>query len=130
MAVAALLLPLAALAVLRPGTPQEVSYVWSAQCLVLPPVLAWAVLKELRRPVWWLARKVAPAVVATAAMALVVVLLQNAFAMPPLARLLAAASGGAAAYAAAAWLALGGRLPRALLTSTPTPRSSPQPGWA
>ena len=130
VAVAALLLPLAALAVLRPGTPQEVSYVWSAQCLVLPPVLAWAVLKELRRPVWWLARKVAPAVVATAAMALVVVLLQNAFAMPPLARLLAAASGGAAAYAAAAWLALGGRLPRALLTSTPAPRSSPQPGRA
>ena len=130
VAVAALLLPLAALAVLRPGTPQEVSYVWSAQCLVLPPVLAFVVLRELRRSIWWLARKVAPAVVATAIMALVVLLLQNAFMMPPLMRLLVTASGGAAAYAAAAWAALGGRLPRALLTSSPAPRPSQQPSRA
>jgi PST family polysaccharide transporter len=129
-AVAALVLPLAALAVLRPGTPQEVSYVWSAQCLILPPVLAWIVLEELRRPAWWLARKVAPAVAATAAMALAVLLLRNALALPPPARLVVAASGGAVAYAAAAWLALGGRLPRALLTAAPAPRFSQQPSPA
>jgi hypothetical protein len=47
------------------------------------------------------------------------VLLQGAFAMPPLARLLASASVGAAVYAAAAWVALGRRLPRVLLTTEP-----------
>jgi O-antigen/teichoic acid export membrane protein len=127
VAVASLLIPLAALALVRPGTPLEASLVWSAQCLVLPPVLAWMVLEELRRPVGWLARRVAPAAVATAAMALAVLAVQSAVAMPPLPRLLASASAGAAAYLAVAWAALGRRLPCALLASTPAPRFTQQP---
>ena len=129
VALAHLLIPLAALALVRPETPLEASYVWSAQCLIVPPVLAFVILRELRRPVGWLARKVAPAVVATAAMALAVLLLQSALAMPPFLRLLASASAGAAVYAAVAWVALGRRLPRALLTTAAAPAPAPnQPG--
>ena len=117
VAVALLVVPLAALALFRPTTPLGAAYVWSAQCLVVPPVLAWIVLRELRRPLRWLARKVAPAVVATAAMALAVLAVQSAFAMPPLARLSASASLGAAVYATVAWVALGRRWPRGLLTA-------------
>ncbi len=127
VAVALLVIPLAALALVRPETPLEAALVWSAQCLVVPPVLAFLVLRELRRPVRWLARKVAPAVAATAAMALAVLVVQHAIAMPPLARLLAGASAGAAVYAAVAWAALGRRLPRALLT---TPAPAPRPPGA
>lgn len=119
VAVALLLVPLAALAVVRPDTPLEAASVWSAQCLVVPPVLAFLVLRELRRPLRWLARKAAPAAVATAAMAMAVLALQGAFSMSPLVRLAASASLGAAVYAAVAWLALGRRLPRALLTTAP-----------
>ncbi len=121
VAVAFFVIPLAALALIRPETPLEASLVWSAQCFIVPPVLAWIVLRELGRPPTWLARKVAPAVAATSAMAVAVLLLQNAFAMPPPLRLLASASAGAAVYAAVAWAALGGRLPRAVLTSVPLP---------
>ena len=121
VAVASLVIPLAALALIRPETPLEASLVWSAQCFIVPPVLAWIVLRELGRPLTWLARKVAPAVAATSAMALAVLLLQNAFAMPPPVRLMASAFAGAAVYAAVAWAALGGRLPRAVLTSMPLP---------
>jgi PST family polysaccharide transporter len=119
VAVAHFVIPLAALAAVRPETALEAALVWSAQCFIVTPVLAFVVLRELRRSVWWLARSVAPAVIATAAMALAVLLLQGAFDMPPVARLLASASVGAAVYAAAAWLALGRRLPRVLLTTEP-----------
>jgi O-antigen/teichoic acid export membrane protein len=126
VAVASLLIPLAALGLLRPETPLEAAFAWSAQCLVIPPVLAWIVLREVRRSAGWLARRVVPAVVATAAMALVVLALQSALEMPPLARLLATASAGAAVYAVVAWVALGRRLPRVLLTAAaPAPN---QPG--
>jgi PST family polysaccharide transporter len=128
VAFASLLLPLASLALLRPETPLEASYVWSAQCLILPPLLAWVVLRDLRRPVWWLARKAVPAVVATAAMTLAVLALQSAYAMPPLARLLASASAGAVVYVAVAWVALGRRLPRALLTVEAPARLPDQAG--
>jgi O-antigen/teichoic acid export membrane protein len=125
VAVAHLVVPLAALALVRPDTPLEAALVWAAQCLLVPPVLAFVVLRELRRPVSWLARKVAPAVAATAAMALAVLAVQNAFAMPPPARLLASVAAGAAVYAAVAWVALGRRLPRALLTTPTGPRRAP-----
>lgn len=129
IAVAFLTVPLVALAVVRPATPLEAAFVWSAQCLFVPPVLAWVVLRELKRPVRWLARKVAPAAAAaataTAIMALVVLLLHGATAAPPLLRLATAACGGVLFYAAAAWLALGRRLPRALLTSAPAPPTPP-----
>ena len=117
VAVAHLAVPLAALALVRPDTPLEAALVWAAQCLLVPPVLVFVVLRELRRPLSWLVRSVAPAVAATAAMALAVLAVQNAFAMPPLPRLLAAGGVGAAVYAAVAWVALGGRLPRSLLTA-------------
>jgi O-antigen/teichoic acid export membrane protein len=120
MAVALLLVPLAALAVLRPETPMEAALAWSVQCAIVPPVLGAIVLRELRRPPGWLARRVAPAVVATAAMALVVLALQSATATAPaLGRLLASASIGGAVYLGVAWAALGWRLPRALRTMAP-----------
>lgn len=120
-AVASLVIPLAALAVWRPETPLGAAYVWSVQCLVMPPVLAWIVLRELGRPVRWLAWRVAPAAVATAAMSVTVLALHNAFAMPPLTRLLASAFLGTAVYVAVAWAALGRRLPPALMTVAPAP---------
>jgi PST family polysaccharide transporter len=128
VAVAHLVIPLAALALVRPGTPLEAALVWAAQCVLVPPVLAFVVLRELRRPVSWLARKVAPAAAAAAAMALAVLAVQNAFSMPPPARLLASAAAGAAVYAAVAWAALGRRLPRALLTAAPQPPGRPPSG--
>jgi hypothetical protein len=84
--------------------------------LVLPPVLAWAVLRELRRPARWLARRIAPGRAATAAMAAAVLAVQDTAlaSWPHLARLLVCAAVGAMAFVGVAWLALGGRLPRAL----------------
>jgi hypothetical protein len=102
--------------------------VWSAQCLLVPPVLAFVVLRELRRPLSWLARRVGPAAVATAAMAAAVLALQNAVPMTPSARLLASASVGAAVYVAVAWLALGRHLPRALLTASAGGPAPQRPG--
>ena len=116
IAVASLLLPLLALALLRPQTPEGVALTWAVPGLVLPPVLAWAVLRELQRPALWLARRIAPGVAATAAMAAAVLAVQGTAlaSWPPLARLLACAAVGAMAFVGVAWLALGGRLPRAL----------------
>lgn len=124
-AVAHLAVPLAALALVRPETPLGAAAVWSVQCLVVPPVLAFVVLRELRRPVGWLARKAAPAVLATAVMALAVLAAQAALApAPPAARLVAAVCVGGAVYLAVAWVAIGRRLPRALL---PAPPAAPGP---
>jgi O-antigen/teichoic acid export membrane protein len=115
VAAASLLMPLLALALLRPQTPEGVALTWAVQSLVLPPVLAWAALRELRRPALWLARRVAPGVAVTAAMAAAVLAVQGATpAVPPLARLLVCAAAGATVFAGAAWLVLCGRLPRAL----------------
>lgn len=130
LALAALILPLAALLLFRPDTPQEVAIVWSAQSLMLPPVIAWLVLAELGRPVWWLARQVAPAILAAAVMAAAVLLLQRGLAMPPAVRLLASAGLGAVVYGATAWLALGCRLPSGLRTGPTGPPLIPQPGRA
>jgi PST family polysaccharide transporter len=130
VAVAHLAIPLAALALVRPDTPLEAALVWAAQCVLVPPVLAFVVLRELRRPLSWLARKVAPAVAATAAMALAVLAVQNALALPQPTRLLAGVAAGATVYAAVAWVALGRRLPPALLTTAPAtagPRPVPAP---
>ncbi len=68
--------------------------------------------------------------VATATMVLVVLLLQGALPTPPFVRLVASAGVGAALYAAVAWVALGRRLPRALLSSAPASRFAQQPGLA
>ena len=118
IALASLLIALLALALLRPQTPEGVALTWAVPGLVLPPVLAWAVLRELRRPASWLARRIAPGAAATAAMAVVVLAVQGAApALPPLARLLVCAAVGATAFAGVAWLALGRRLPPALAAS-------------
>lgn len=114
VAIASLCVPLLALVLLRPETPAGAALAWSAQCVVLPPILAALVLRELRHPPLWLVRKVAPAVAATLAMALVVVALRDGLDLAPAARLLVMVPAGAATYAAVAWLLLGRRLPRAL----------------
>ena len=89
--------------------------VWGAQCLLFAPVLAWVVLRQLRRSLFWLGRKVAPGVLATAAMAVVVALIEQGLDLPPIARVLASVGVGGLTYVAVAWLALGGKLPPALL---------------
>jgi O-antigen/teichoic acid export membrane protein len=112
---AALVLQILGLVLLRPGTPEAIAVVWIIPlCFVLPGLLL-VVLQELRRPVSWLARHVAPAVLATVTMAAVVLLpVQHALDLPALPSLVLAVGAGAAAFAAAAWVALGRRLPAAL----------------
>jgi O-antigen/teichoic acid export membrane protein len=127
-AIALLVVPLAALLLVQPETPRDAAFAWSAQCLLVPPVLAWMVLRELRRSLRWLARRVAPAVVATAAMALAVLVVQSAVAAPPLPHLLFSVLAGMAVYVAVAWLALGRRRPRALVTAVPASAPSAAAG--
>jgi O-antigen/teichoic acid export membrane protein len=125
VAVALLLVPLAALAVVRPDTPFEAAVAWSVQCLVVPPVLAVVVLRELRRTPAWLAGRVAPGAGAAAAMAAAVAVLHASVALPPASRLAASIALGAAVYAGVAWLALGRRWPSALRTSAQRSASPP-----
>ena len=128
VAIALLVVPFAALLLVQPETPREAAFAWSAQCLLVPPVLAWMVLRELGRPLRWLARRVAPAVIATAAMALAVLAVQSAVAAPPLPHLLVSVLAGMEVYAVVAWLALGRRRPRAMVTAVPASASSPAAG--
>ena len=110
----ALLVPLAALLLLRPTTPEGAAFAWAAQSLLLPPVFTWLVLREVRRPLTWLLARIAPAVVATAAMAAVVIAVQGALALGPAAELAASMLAGGASYVAVALALLRGRAPRAL----------------
>jgi O-antigen/teichoic acid export membrane protein len=110
----ALAVPLVALLLLQPATPSEAAFAWAAQSLLLPPVFTWLVLREMRRPLSWLLARIAPAIVATAAMAAVVMTMQQALGLGPAAELAASAAIGLATYAAAAFALLGGRPPRAL----------------
>lgn len=115
VALASLAVPLLALLVSRPATPEGVALAWSTQCLVLPPVLAWLVLRELRRSPLWLAARVAPAVLATGAMAVAVLSVQSlAEHLSPMLRLVAAAAAGAVVFLPVAFLGLGRRWPGAL----------------
>lgn len=117
-----LALPLAALLLAAPQTPAGVALAWATQSLLISPVLAWVVLREIRRSPFWLLRQVAPAILACAAMAAAVLAVQ---AVVPegrhFLRLFAGVGAGAAAYAAVAWVALGGRLPAALARPAGTP---------
>ena len=108
------LVPLLGLIIFQPTTPSGVALTWASQTLVLPPVVTWIVLRELGRSPLWLLRQVAPAVVATAALATVVIALELVVRLSAGAELVMAAVLGALAYVAVAWLMLGGRLPRAL----------------
>jgi PST family polysaccharide transporter len=110
----ALAVPLVALLLLRPETPSEAAFAWAAQSLLLPPVFTWLVLREMRRPLSWLLARIAPAIVATAAMAVVVVTMQQALGLGPGAELAASAATGLVTYAVVAFALLRGRPPRAL----------------
>jgi hypothetical protein len=86
----------------------------------LPPVLTWLVLREAGRPLSWLLARIAPAVVATAAMSVVVVAVQASVHLSAGAELMVSALSGAVIYGAVVWVMLGRRPPRALLRH-PTP---------
>jgi PST family polysaccharide transporter len=118
--VAALLVPLAVLLVLRPATPSGAALAWASQSLLLPPVLTWLVLREVGRPLSWLLARIAPAVVATAAMSVVVVAVQASVHLSAGAELMVSALSGAVIYGAVVWVMLGRRPPRALVRH-PTP---------
>lgn len=121
-AVAALGVPLLTLVATHPETPEGVALAWSTQSVALPPILAWLVLSELRRSPLWLARRVAPAVLAVAAMAGAVLLVQGLMSnWPPLLRLFVAAATGAVVFIPLAFLGLGRRWPRALARGTIEP---------
>jgi O-antigen/teichoic acid export membrane protein len=112
--VVALAVPLTALLLLQPTTPTGAAFAWAAQSLLLPPIFTWLVLRELRRPLSWLLARIAPAVIATAAMAAAVMTMQKALGLAPGAELVASAVTGVATYGAAAFVLLRGRPPRAL----------------
>jgi O-antigen/teichoic acid export membrane protein len=109
---------LLALVVIRPDSAAGAALAWSAQCVLVTPVLATLVLRELGRSPLWLLRQVLPGLVAGAVMTCAVLLVQDAMASSaPFARLLVSVAVGATVFAAAAWVALGRRLPPALAAS-------------
>jgi O-antigen/teichoic acid export membrane protein len=116
---AGLALPVAALLLVQPATAREAALVWATQTLLLPPVLTWVVLRELDRPLTWLLRRIAPAVLATAAMVAAVLALQHAVPLPGVLRLPAEVAVGALVYVLVALVVLRFRAPRAL---RPQPR--------
>jgi len=115
IAAAAMLVPLTALALFRPSTPVGVALAWTSQTLVLPPVVTWIVLREIRRSPLWLLSRIAPALVATGALAATVIALELAVSLRAGVELMLAAACGGTVYVAVAWLMLRGRLPRALM---------------
>ncbi len=112
---AALLVPLVTLLVLRPATPIGVALAWASQAVLIPPLMTWLVLHEVQRPLGWLLRRIAPAVVATMAMGVVVGALESVMRLHPALELLASATLGGAVYVGVAWILLRGRMPRALM---------------
>jgi O-antigen/teichoic acid export membrane protein len=112
--VVALAVPLTALLLLQPTTPTGAALAWATQSLLLPPIFTWLVLREVRRSLPWLLARIAPAAVATAAMAAAVMTMQEALSLGPGAELGASAVTGAATYAAVGFVLLRGRPPRAL----------------
>lgn len=115
IATAATLLPLTALIVFQPATPSGVALAWASQALIMPPILTWVVLRELHRPATWLLSRIAPAVVATGALAATVIGMELIVELSAGWELLLAATIGGAVYCAVAWMMLRGRLPRALM---------------
>jgi O-antigen/teichoic acid export membrane protein len=114
LAVVSLVVPLALLLAVRPSTPSAVALCWASQSVLLAPAAAWLALRELRRSPWWLLRKTAPAILATACMAAAVLVLRAAVPMPPGAELLACITCGGVVYLTAAAVLLRWRLPSAL----------------
>jgi O-antigen/teichoic acid export membrane protein len=114
-AAATLLLPLAALLVLRPSTPAEIAWAWSVQCLILPPLIIRASLHKLRRNSRWMISWLLPPVLATAAMAGAVLCFKHYANLPPLLSVIGQAAIGAVSFGAVIWPLLGLRLPAALV---------------
>jgi len=102
---------ISALLALRPHTPMQAALAWSAEAAVLAPVMTGLVLRELDRPLRWLAMKILPAVIATLAMILAVCLAQQIPFPDRVTRLISAVAVGAVTYGAVAWIALGRTLP-------------------
>ncbi len=115
-------IPLLTLLLFRPETPFGIALCWAAQSIAMPLVLMPAVLREIGRSPAWMLGRVWPALLATACMAAAVVTLQASTELRPAAELLLSAVLGASVYGAVAWLALGGKAPRALRR-----RQAPQP---
>jgi O-antigen/teichoic acid export membrane protein len=117
----ALAVPLAILLVARPATPFGVAVCWASSTVVMAPFVVWLALSELKRSPLWLLGRIAPALAATAAMAVTVALLQETVArgLPPLTRLVVSAVAGALVFSTVAWLALGRRPPRGLRNPAP-----------
>ena len=115
IATAATILPLATLLIFRPTTPSGVALAWASQALIMPPILTWVVLREIKRSPAWLVARIAPAMVATGALAATVVGLELVVELSAGRELLLAATLGGIVYCAVAWMMLRGRLPRALL---------------
>ena len=114
IALLSLALPLLALLALRPSTPGGAALCWAAGTALPAPLLAALVLRKLGRSPLWLARRLASAATATAAMAAVVLLVRGLVPADPFAALPLTVGAGAAVYGATAWLALGRRMPAAL----------------
>jgi O-antigen/teichoic acid export membrane protein len=106
-----LAVPVAAHLVGRPTTVVGVAVCWASGIIVLAPWLIWLVLHELERSPLWLLGRIAPALIATAAMAAPVMLLQRTLArdLSPVAHLAASAAVGVCVFSGVAWLALGRR---------------------
>ena len=106
-----LAVPVAAHLVGRPTTVVGVAVCWASGIIVLAPWLIWLVLHELERSPLWLLGRIAPALIATAAMAAAVMLLQRTLArdLSPVADLAASAAVGVCVFSGVAWLALGRR---------------------
>jgi O-antigen/teichoic acid export membrane protein len=115
LALASAVLPLAMLLLVRPSTAPGVALCWAAPSLVMPPLIARMVLAEVGRPPLWLLRRIAPALLATAAMAASVYAAQHTMRLSAFDMLLVSTALGAAVYLGVAWAALGGRLPAALV---------------
>ena len=117
LSTATLAVPLLTLLAARPSSSLGVAVCWASSTVVMAPWVIWLALKELGRSPLWLLARIAPALVATAAMTAAVVLLQGTVArdLHPLTRLALSAGLGAAVFSTVAWLTLGRRPPQGLV---------------
>jgi PST family polysaccharide transporter len=129
-AIAGFVLPLIVLAAIRPSTTVGAALAWSAQTLLVTPVLAFMVMRLLGQSPAWLLRNAAPGLVAGLAMVPSVLAVQTLLAgAPALLRLVAAVGTGGIVFVVVAWLVLGRRLPAALKRAHATPvRAAPAAG--
>ncbi len=111
---AALLVPIIGLVLLRPQTPAHAAICWGATGLVLAPINVALVTRRIGRSPFWLMRQLRPAAAGTAAMAIAVFAAAPILPKPPLLALICQAGIGAVVFGAVAFLALGRRLPNAL----------------